>query len=228
MIPWETLDAAEARDGGVLRLMRRGGEFSIRLEGGELMNSRSSGSETALATLSFELLAGRRAPRVLIGGLGMGFTLRAAQAAAAPNARLVVAELAPEVVRWARGPMAELFGDSLSDPRVELRVADVREIVHERPAAFDAILLDVDNGPAGLTRPANDALYDERGLGEARRALRPEGVLAVWSAAPDAAFTRRLAGCGFDVTARTVRGGRNRRGPRHMIWLARAPSSGRG
>ena len=158
----------------------------------ELMNSRLSGSEEALATIACERIRDRKAPRILIGGLGMGFTLRAALAALGPDARIVVAELVPAVVAWARGPMAEVFGDSLTDPRVSIREADVGQLIRSDASAFDAILLDVDNGPEGLTRKANDALYDLKGLSAARAALRPGGVLAVWSSTQNPKFTWRL------------------------------------
>lgn len=185
------------------------------------MNSRLGGSEEALATLAFAQLTERSAPQVLIGGLGLGFTLRAALAVAPPGARLVVAEIVPALVQWARDHMAPVFGTSLDDPRVEMRIADVTDVIHASPEAFDAILLDVDNGPDGLTRSANDALYGDAGLGAARRALRPGGVLAVWSAARDEGFTRRLSRSGFDAGAHMARAGRNGRGGRHTIWIAR-------
>lgn len=225
MLAWVHLGTATAPGGGALRLLRRGDEFSIRLEdGNELMNSRLGGSEEALATLAMQHLSERLAPRVLIGGLGMGFTLRAVQAQAGPRAQLTVAEIVPELVAWAQGPMARIFGDSLSDPRVALRVCDVGEAIREAAAEYDAILLDVDNGPDGLTRPANDALYGAAGLREAHRALAPGGVLAIWSARPDQSFTDRLRRCGFDARAVQVRATRAKRGARHTIWLAvRAP-----
>ncbi len=181
------------------------------------MNSRLGGSEEALAADGLAPLAGRPAPRVLIGGLGMGFTLRAALELLPPGARVTVSELVPEIANWARGPMAQVMAGALDDPRVELRIGDVAAEM-ARPAARDAILLDVDNGPDGLTREGNGALYAEAGLRAARRALAPGGALAVWSAAPDRAFSARLARCGFAVTERTVRAARSGRGARHMIW----------
>ena len=225
MQPWHLLATATAPGGDNIRLLRRGAEFSIRLQGGnELMNSRLGGSEEALATLALDRIAGRPAPRVLIGGLGMGFTLRAAQAVAPPDARLVVSEIVPELVAWAGEHMAAVFGDCLTDPRVEIRTGDVGAEIRDTAAgAFDAILLDVDNGPDGLTRAANDRLYGDAGLAAAHRALAPGGILAVWSAAPDAAFTRRLTRCGFDAQTHTVRAGRSRSGARHTIWIALRP-----
>jgi len=224
MTPWELLDEAAAPDGARLRLWRRGAEFSIRLpDGNELMNSRLSGSEEALARLAWARIADRPAPCVLIGGLGMGFTLRAALALAGPRARVTVAELVGAVIDWARGPMAALHGDSLRDPRLALRTQDVAAAM--AAGGWDAILLDVDNGPDGLTRPANGALYAAAGLAAARRSLRPGGVLAVWSAHESAPFAQRLRAAGFAVDVRRPRGGRNGRGPRHVIWLATAPGA---
>ncbi|MFT6772754.1 MAG: spermidine synthase [Paracoccaceae bacterium] len=221
MLPWEPLATAVAPGGGALRLLRRGVEYSIRLDAGELMNSRLSGSEEALATLAMAKIAGRAKARVLVGGLGMGFTLRALQDCADGDAALTVAELVPELVDWARGPMAPLFGDSLADPRLSIRVGDVGAIIREAPGAWDAILLDVDNGPEAMTRPANDSLYGETGLAEAKRALSPGGVLTVWSAVGDPAFTKRLRQLGFDTEAVQVRAGRTGKGARHTIWVAR-------
>jgi spermidine synthase len=228
MIPWSLLDTAQMTgEGGELRLMRRGSEFSIRLGRYELMNSRLSGSEEALATVASEKIRSRERPRILIGGLGMGFTLRAALASFGPDARIVVAELVPAVVRWARGPMEELFGKSLTDPRVDIREVDVSRLIRSAPSAYDAILLDVDNGPEGLTRKANDALYDLEGLVAARAALRPGGVLCVWSAGPDLNFTRRLRTAGFDVDEARVRANGSRGGARHVIWIATRTHRGR-
>lgn len=223
MQPWIHLASAIAPEGDRLRLSRRGGEFSIRLEGGnELMNSRLGGSEEALATLSFKALPQVAAPRVLIGGLGMGFTLRAAQAVAASQAELVVAEIVPELVSWATEHMAPVFGDCLDDPRVRVEIGDVAKMIRSAQGRFDAIMLDVDNGPDGLTRADNDGLYSVAGLNAARRALSYEGVLAIWSAHPDPAFTRRLEHCGFKATVHSVRASRAKRGSRHTIWIAKA------
>jgi len=200
--------------------MRRGSEFSISVGRHELMNSRLSGSEEALASLACDRIRDRRRPQVLIGGLGMGFTLRAAQAELDPEARIVVAELVPAVVAWARGPMKEVFGDCLDDPRVAIHQGDVGWLIRSATDRYDAILLDVDNGPGGLTSKANDGLYGLEGLEAARAALRPGGVLAVWSAGPDQPFGRRLRACGFDVEEVQVRARRARGGARHLVWIA--------
>jgi spermidine synthase len=219
MIPWEELDSVSLPQGGQLRLMRRGQEFSIKLGVAELMTSRLFASEAALATLAAEMLAGRAQPRVLIGGLGMGFTLRAALSAFGVEAHVVVAELVPAVVRWARGPMAELFAGCLDDRRVELVEADVAELIRSAKLPYDAILLDVDNGPEGMTQSTNAYLYSTRGLAAARAALRPGGVLAVWSQGPDRAFAQRFEKAGFFVEDKRVRAGGSHGGSRHVIWL---------
>lgn len=221
MIPWVLLDtAAVPDDGGELRLLRRDAEFSIRLGREELMNSRMHGSEEALATLACARLGARSRTRILIGGLGMGFTLRAAVDATGDAARIVVAELVPAVVAWNRGPLAPISGHALEDARVEIREADVGAVIRAEPAGFDAILLDVDNGPAALSRAANDRLYDAAGLAAARAALRPGGVLAVWSAGPDRKFNQRLRQAGFDVEEVPVRARGKQGGARHTIWIA--------
>jgi spermidine synthase len=227
VIPWILLDSAPVPGGSnTLRLLRRGAEFSIRLGRDELMNSRLSGSEETLATRACERISARKAPRLLIGGLGMGFTLRAALASLGPDARVTVAELVPAVVKWARGPMAEVFGDSLADPRVSIHENDVGQLIRSGPAMFDAILLDVDNGPEGLTRDSNDVLYDLQGLRAAGMALRSGGVLAVWAARPDPKFTQRLRTAGFDADEVRVRANKSRAGAKHTIWIATRDSRG--
>lgn len=219
MTPRELVGTAEVPGGAPLRLFRRGGDFMIVLDRNELMSTRMSGSEVALGTMTCDRLGGRPAPRLLIGGYGMGFTLRAVLERLGHDARVTVAELVPGIVEWARGPMAALTDGCLDDPRVELRMGDVAEAIGGATAQYDAILLDVDNGPDGLTRPGNDGIYTSRGLDDARRALRPGGVLAVWSAAPDVAFARRLARAGFDVDEVRVRARENGKGATHIIWF---------
>ena len=220
MIPWRLIDTAVVPGGeGSLRLMQRGAEFSIRLDHYELMNSRLSGSEEALAAIACDRIKSRKAPRMLIGGLGMGFTLRAALASLGPNASVTVAELVPAVIKWARGPMIDVFGNSLADPRVSIREADVGELIRSGPSNFDAIVLDVDNGPDGLTRKANDALYGLAGLRAARRALRTGGVLTIWSARPDPKFTLRLQKANFAVDVLNVPAGSRGR-KKHVVWIA--------
>ena len=221
MIPWLQIDTARVPGAEIeLRLMRRGDEFSMMLGPNELMNSRLSGSEEALATLTCRRIEAVKRPHLLIGGLGMGFTLRAALAVLGPAARVMVAELVPAVIGWARGPMAEIFGDSFADPRADIRCADVVDVIRSHVSAFDAILLDVDNGPEGLTRKANDALYDLKGLKAIHRALRAGGVLAVWSSGPHDRFSKRLRDAGFDVSEVAVRATTRRSGARHVIWFA--------
>ena len=217
---WSLLDTASAPDGaGELRLMQRGDEFSIMIGSNELMNSRLGGSEAALASTACARIRDRPAPVVLIGGLGMGFTLRAALADLGRQARIVVAEIVPAVVAWAKGPLADVFAGCLTDARVDVCETDVGALIRSADAAYDAILLDVDNGPEGLVRQANDGLYDAAGLLAARHALRPGGVLTVWSSGPDLAFTKRLAKAGFQVSQAKVRA-RGSRGSRHVIWIA--------
>ncbi|MDQ0325026.1 spermidine synthase [Rhodopseudomonas julia] len=220
MLPWLKLDTAPLPAGGEMRLMQRGGDFAIMVGRAELMNSRQSGSEEALAHLACARISNRKRPHILIGGLGMGFTLRAALADLPPEARVTVAELVPAVVAWAGGPLAELYGTSLSDPRVTIVEEDVARLIADANGTYDAILLDVDNGPDGLVAEDNETLYAWRGLGAARRALTAGGVLAIWSAAPDRAFADRLRQSGFAVAEQKVRARSNGAGARHVIWLA--------
>ena len=220
MTPWSHLDTAQVPGGGKLRLMQRGAEFSIRLDSNELMNSRLTATEQALATIACEKVRTRVQQKVLIGGLGMGFTLRAALVVLGEDSQIIVAELVPAVVAWARGPMATLFGDSLTDPRVRIRETDVSEMIRAARSEYDAILLDVDNGPEGITREANDRLYDLDGLTSAYMALRPGGVLAVWSSTSDAKFTARLNMTGFDVVENPLRAKGPQGGAKHFVWTA--------
>ncbi len=225
MIARELLGTARVPGGEELRLFAHGRDFMIVLGHNELMSTRMRGSEEALATMTLERLQGVRAPRLLIGGYGMGFTLRAALAGIGPKGHVTVAELVPEIIAWARGPMAEVAAGCLDDPRVTLRMDDVADAMLLAPEPFDAILLDVDNGPDGLVRAENNRIYSKSGLHNARRALAPGGVLAIWSAAPDPKFTRRLEDVGFEVEqvevrARIDKNGKGK-GPRHVIWFAR-------
>ena len=222
MIPWVQLGSAKVPGGGELRLMQRGHEFSIMAGSIELMSSRLSGSEESLASLTCERLAGRPGMRVLIGGLGMGFTLRKALAMVGPDAKLTIAELVPEVVAWARGPLESIHKESLSDPRVTIFEGDVGDLIHDAAERYDAILLDVDNGPEGLMRKANDDLYDDYGLAEARDALKSGGILSVWSSAPHSTFTKRLKTAGYGVEELRVFAN-GKRGARHVIWIATRP-----
>jgi spermidine synthase len=221
MRPWTLLGTAKVPGGGAaLRLMQRGDEFVITAGTNPLMNSRMSGSEQDLAKLSWAKIAGHKDAHVLIGGLGMGFTLRAALAIVPADVQITIAEIVPEIVEWARGPLTPIFAGSLDDPRVTVAVEDVGRLIAGGKARFDAILLDVDNGPEGLSREGNDRLYTLGGLSKARAALRPGGVLAVWSAHPDVKFTARLTSAGFEVEEAHVRERHGGKGARHTIWLA--------
>jgi len=220
MIPWLHLDTVTVPGGkGTLKLMQRGDEFSIMAGGRTLMNSRASGSEIALATVVCARLKSRPNCSVLIGGYGMGFTLRAALGELAGDAIVLVAELVPAVMTWARGPMAGLTTGCLGNPRDVLHEGNVGDVITARPGKFDAIILDVDNGPDGFTRDANHMLYRVPGLVAARRALKPKGMLAVWSAAPDDEFANRLGSVGFAVERVKARANKEK-GGWHTIWIA--------
>jgi spermidine synthase len=223
MIPWVHLDTAKVPGGDEFKLMQRGDEFWIMVGTNPLMTSRMSGSEEVLADVTCGPLAAKPGARILIGGLGMGFTLRRAQALLGADARIVVAELVPGIVAWARGPLTPVFGNSLDDTRVEIVETDVGKAISDAKAAYDAILLDVDNGPEGLSRPGNDRLYGAKGLAAAKAALKSRGVLAVWSAHPDEAFAKRLRQAGFGVEEVKARANGKRGGSRHLIWLATKP-----
>lgn len=220
MIPWTQLDSVQAPGKHEpLRLMQRDTEFSIRVGNQELMNSRIFGSEEALAELTCSRIAARPGARVLIGGLGMGYTLAAALRALNADAEIVVAELVPTVVAWNRQYIGHLAGHPLNDPRVHIREVDVAHILRKETRAYDAILLDVDNGPEGLTRKENDWLYEVNGLNAAYAALRSGGVLAVWSAGYEQTFTQRLMKIGFDAEEKRVRARGANGGARHIIWI---------
>lgn len=221
MIPWKMIDTATVPGSTQrLRLMQRGEEFSIRGDGFELMNSRKHASEDTLARLACGCLTGRPNISMLIGGLGMGFTLAAALKELGANCRVAVAELVPAVIQWNRGPLAELAGNPLSDKRVTVYETDIAGMLKSAAAVYDAIVFDVDNGPDGLTRQENDWLYGPEGLKAAYTALRSGGVLAVWSAEPDSAFPMRLRRAGFSVEEILTTARNSGKGSRHTIWLA--------
>lgn len=220
MKPWEILARATTPAGAELVLARRGDEHVIRVDGRVLMSSRQHGSEEEMAHLACERLQSRTAPRVLIGGLGLGFTLRAALDCLPPTAELVVGELVPALVEWNRGLLAPLAGSPLSDARVRVVEGDVAALIAGARAEFDAILLDVDNGPSALTSPANARLYGPSGLRAARRALRAQGLLCLWSAGPDEAFAARLRESGFSVEVAQAGARGPTGGTRHVLFLA--------
>lgn len=225
MNPWVEIDQATVPgDGGEMKLLQRTHEFTINVKNEELMNSRLHGSEEALAELTCTPLAKRRRPVVLIGGLGMGYTLRAALDHLGSQARVVMVELVPAVIQWNRTHLADLAGRPLEDPRVTVRQGDVGVVIRENTAVYDAILLDVDNGPEGLTHKGNDRLYTLKGLEDAKTALKPGGVLAVWSSHPDKAFSKRLRAAGFNIEEVPARA-RGTRGRWHHIWLAEKPQA---
>ncbi|GGB89043.1 spermidine synthase [Novosphingobium endophyticum] len=220
MIQRELLGTAQVPGGEELRLYRHDRDFMIVLGHNELMSTRKWGSEEALATMSYERIRHAKRPHVLIGGYGMGFTLRAALKVLPDDARITVVELVPEIILWARGPMAEVAQGCLDDPRVTLLMSDVAPFISGAQGDYDAILLDVDNGPDGLVREENNVLYSPSGLRAAKRALTPDGVLAIWSAGADPAFTRRLEKSGFAVDEVKVAARSNGKGAKHVIWFA--------
>jgi spermidine synthase len=218
--PSELLGQTISPDGTVMKLIRRGEEYILLADGAVLMSSRMHGSEEELATFACQRARALKQPSVLIGGLGMGFTLRATLDLLSPDATVVVAELVPAVVEWNHGPLGPLAGDPLKDKRVRVETGDVGVILHSHPGQFDAVLLDVDNGPTASTASNNAALYDHRGISAARAALKREGALVVWAAREDRTFEQRLRHGGFDVQVQRVRGRLKRGGPRHIIFLS--------
>ncbi|WP_022664750.1 spermidine synthase [Desulfospira joergensenii] len=224
MIPWEEIDRAKVpgQDNDLV-LRRRGEELSIRTGGTELMNSRVHGSEEALAGLALDRFPQRPGLKILVGGLGMGYTLAAALARAPRDAEILVSELIPAVVSWNRLYLGHQAGHPLEDPRVRVKQGDVAKEIQRDKAAWDAILLDVDNGPAGLTRKSNNKLYTRAGLRAGFQALVPGGILGVWSAGDDRTFTRRLDSCGFHTEVVPVRARAGGRGSLHRVWIAEKP-----
>jgi len=220
VIPWELLETATIRGGTQLRLFRRGSEFTIRVDGLSLMTSRAFGSEEALAELACKPVAGRPGPRVLVGGLGMGYTLAAALRHLGPEARVEVAELVPAVVAWNRTHLADLAGRPLDDPRVVVRECDMAQLLKQERGGYDAIMNDVDNGPDGLILESNNWLYTPAGLAVTRAALRPRGVLTIWSVGPDSSFTHRVRKAGFEAEAIDVKSRSRGKGRGHTVWVA--------
>lgn len=221
MIPWKEIDrSAVPGQKSDITLLKRGSEFSIRIAGTELMNSRIHGSEDALARLTCQRMKKKSNLKILIGGLGMGFTLSAALEQSPMDTRITVSELIPAVVKWNREYLGHLAGMPLNDPRVSVEQADVAKLIQRTESFWDAIVLDVDNGPNGLTRQANDALYSRSGLKKSFSALCPGGILSVWSCGADNGFTRRLNQCGFVTQTLNVRAVKPGKGGRHIIWLA--------
>jgi len=218
--PFELLGQALSPDGAVVKLIRRVDEYIILLDGAILMSSRMHGSEEALASLACQRVRALERPSVLIGGLGMGFTLRATLDLLPQDAAVVVAELVPAVVEWNRGPLGPLAGHPLKDRRVRVETRDVLAILSSRLGQFDAVLLDVDNGPTAFTASNNAGLYDNRGIAAAYAALKTEGVLAVWAAQDDRKFEQRLLDGGFEVRVQRTRGRLEKGGPRHTIFLS--------
>jgi len=222
MKSWELIDAAPVPDSGaIMRLMRQGGEVVISVNHRELMRNTAHSSEDALAELACERLVDQEHSRLVIGGLGMGFTLASALSYLGPEAQVVVAELVPAVVRWNRKILGDFADHPLDDPRSEVYEGDVRDLIGHAPARWDAILLDVDNGPTGFTRDTNNQLYSARGLDRAFGALKPRGLLAVWSAAPAHAFGRRLERAGFSTECVHLWSRGRQVGRRHVVWIGR-------
>ncbi len=227
MVPWQSVARAQTPDGEhELGLFRRGAEFVIRVDGRDLMNSRVHFSEEAMAELACAELQATTAPHVLVGGLGMGFTLAACLRSLPADATIEVLELVQEVIEWNQGPLAHLAGSPLADPRVQAHARDVRERISSSHDEFDAILLDVDNGPSAMSQSQNQSLYSSAGLKRVVRALKPGGVFSVWSAGADTRFTNRLNSCGMSANPHWVRARPGNKGAAHCVWIARKPPAG--
>ena len=226
MLPWITVDETRAADGTVLTLARRGTEWEVCYDGLVLMSSRTHGSEDELARLAFAKVPHART--VLIGGLGLGFSLRAALDLLGPRGKVVVAEQSPSVVEWNRTHVGFLAGRPTEDPRVAVRVGDVRQRIAEARAAWDLILLDVDNGPSALVHEANAGLYNAAGIVACHVALKKGGALAVWATGPDDDYLRRLQRSGFEASAVRVAPRPGAGGRKHVVFVALKAPSGRG
>lgn len=226
MIAWENIDRVKIPgQEQEMTLQKRGEEFSIRTSGVELMNSRVHGSEDELASLTCKKLNHGTGLNILIGGLGMGFTLAAALKHTTADTRIIVSELIPAVILWNKKFVGHLSGMPLDDSRVQIKDEDVAKTIRDKKSFWDAILLDVDNGPEGIIRKENNRLYDSSGLKASFRALRPGGILSVWSAGDNEAFTQRLKQCGFHTEKKMTRARHSQKGSRHIVWLAQKPGS---
>jgi spermidine synthase len=225
MIPRKLLGSAQTPDkAGKLQLYQRGEDFFISFDGKELMNSRMHGSETVLAELACSPIASRSKARVIVGGLGLGYTLAAALGTLGEDATVIVAELVPAVVQWNRTILGHLAGNPLLDSRVEVQEHDVCTLLKNEQNGFDAVMLDVDNSPDSMTQKSNDWLYSDIGLSVMYMALRCQGILTIWSAAPDSSFSKRLREAGFEVQKKTVSARGGGKGGRHTIWVAKRPN----
>ena len=224
MKKWTCLETARMPDGKTISLNEHDGNYFIRVDGADLMSTRRHASEEKIAELACAHVANIRGPRVLIGGLGFGFTLKAALSALAPDATVVMVEILSAVIAWNRNPSFQLAAGVLADPRVSVLESDVREVIRESPGIFDSIILDVDNGPDALSTGSNHRLYDREGLNLARAALRPGGCLAIWSAAGNPAFEKLMARAGFEVDVRRCRPHANS-GGWHTLFIGRTRRS---
>ena len=218
--PWIQLEKTTTPDGKTISLHEHDGSYAIRVDGAELMSTRQHASEEKLAELACAHVKDKRGARVLVGGLGFGFTLRAVLRTVPADTAVVVAEILPAVIAWNKDPRWPLAADALSDPRVTVREQDAAEAIRKGPGAFDSIVLDIDNGPVALSTVTNDRLYDSTGLHSVRYALRPGGCAAFWSAAPDPAFEKRMAGAGFQVEVHHAHA-HGKSGRRHTLILGR-------